>query len=73
MEQKREDGALVVIALLVDRPHENLARGQVGTIVERLGEKAALVEFNDGDGRAYAVASVSLSDLLVFHHAPVAA
>lgn len=64
---------LDVVALLIDRPEVSLARGQVGTVVERLGESDALVEFSDNEGRAYAITPVRLSDLLVLHHVPVAA
>jgi hypothetical protein len=64
---------LDVVALLAARPAENLARGQVGTVVESLDAKTVLVEFSDNDGRAYAVAPVSVSELLVLHHVPVAA
>ena len=64
---------LDVVALLTDRPAEKLARGQVGTVVESLDAKTVLVEFADNDGRAYAVAPVPVSDLLVLHHVPVAA
>lgn len=64
---------LDVVALLADRLGENLARGQVGTVVERLDSRTVLVEFSDNDGRAYAVAPISVSDLLVLHHVPTAA
>jgi hypothetical protein len=64
---------LDVVALLADRPADNLARGQVGTVVEALDESAALVEFSDDQGRAYAVIPCALSELIVLHYIPQAA
>jgi Domain of unknown function (DUF4926) len=63
---------LDVVALLADLPAENLSRGQVGTVVELLDEKTALVEFSDDDGRAYAVVACAYADLLVLHYEPEA-
>ncbi len=64
---------LDVVALLTDRPAEGLARGQVGTIVERLDDNALLVEFSDDQGRAYAIAPCPQTELLVLHYVPEAA
>jgi hypothetical protein len=64
---------LDVVALLADLPVQQLARGQVGTIVERLDDKTLLVEFSDDQGRAYAVAPCPQADLLVLHYVPEAA
>ena len=64
---------LDVVALLTDLPAQRLARGQVGTIVERLDDKTLLVEFSDDLGRAYALASCPREDLLVLHYVPEAA
>lgn len=64
---------LDVVALLADRPADNLARGQVGTIVETLDANTTLVEFSDDQGRAYAVAPCALTDLIVLHYVPQAA
>jgi hypothetical protein len=64
---------LDVVALLTDLPAQQLARGQVGTIVERLDGKTLLVEFSDDQGRAYAVAPCPQADLLVLHYVPEAA
>ena len=45
---------LDVVALTVDLPEYNLWRGQVGTVVELLGDGAAFeVEFSDRNGRTY--------------------
>jgi hypothetical protein len=64
---------LDVVALLTDLPNLGLARGQVGTVVERLDDKRLLAEFSDDQGRAYAVAPCQESDLLVLHYVPKAA
>jgi hypothetical protein len=64
---------LDVVALLADLPAEGLARGQVGTVVEALGDSDALVEFSDGQGCAYAIAPCPRSELLVLRYAPQAA
>jgi hypothetical protein len=64
---------LDVVALLTDLPEQQLARGQVGTIVELLDRKTLLVEFSDDQGRAYAVAPCPRADLLVLHYVPESA
>jgi hypothetical protein len=64
---------LDVVALLTDLPEQQLARGQVGTIVEQLDDKTLLVEFSDDQGRAYAVTPCPRADLLVLHYVPEAA
>jgi len=64
---------LDVVALLADIPPEGLARGQVGTVVEQLDDKALLVEFSDEQGHAYAVVPCPRTELLVLHYVPVAA
>ncbi|MGH6871334.1 MAG: DUF4926 domain-containing protein [Rhizomicrobium sp.] len=64
---------LDVVALLADRPADNLARGQVGTVVEVLDEATELVEFSDDLGRAYAVVPCRDSELIVLHYVPQAA
>lgn len=64
---------LDVVALLADLPAQGLARGQVGTVVERLSDATLLVEFSDDQGRAYAIAPCPQTDLLVLHYVPEAA
>jgi hypothetical protein len=64
---------LDVVALLSDLPVLNLARGQVGTIVEQLDDAISLVEFSDDEGRAFAVVPCPRAELLVLHYAPHAA
>ena len=69
----RKPALLDVVALLTDRPQDGLARGQVGTVVEPLDGQTAMVEFSDDQGRAFAVAPCSLSDLIVLRYVPEAA
>lgn len=64
---------LDVVALLTDLPAQHLARGQVGTVVERLDRETLLVESSDDQGRAYAVAPCPRTELLVLHYVPEAA
>jgi hypothetical protein len=61
---------LDVVALLNDLPAQGLARGQVGTVVERLDEEHSLVEFSNDEGKAYAIVPCPDSDLLVLHYDP---
>ncbi len=62
-----------IVALLTDLPTAELARGQVGTVVEQLDENTLLVEFSDDQGRAYALAPCPRAQLLVLHYLPEAA
>lgn len=61
---------LDVVALTVDRPEQGLARGHVGTVVERLAPGVYEVEFSDDDGRTYATVSASTDELLVLRYRP---
>jgi hypothetical protein len=64
---------LGAVALLTDVPAQELARGQVGTIVEELDDETLLVEFSDDQGRAYAIAPCQRVELLVLHYVPESA
>jgi membrane protein implicated in regulation of membrane protease activity len=57
-----------VVALLADVPAAKLLRGQVGTVVEELGQGQVLVEFADDDARAYAITPIEAGNLLVLHY-----
>jgi hypothetical protein len=48
---------LDVVALLVDKPEEQLVTGQVGTVVELLAPDVYEVEFLDSKGRTITVTS----------------
>jgi hypothetical protein len=69
-EQSSRLSVLDGVALLADVPAAGLARGQVGTIVETLDKDNVLVEFSGDDGRAYAIVSCPIAELLVLHYAP---
>jgi hypothetical protein len=69
----RDSLVLSVVALLGDRQPDGLVRGQVGTVVEDMGEGVVLVEFSDDQGRAYALASCPVADLLMLHYVSRAA
>ena len=71
--QAERPDVLDVVALLAARPGDGLARGQVGTVVEALGNDNLLVEFSDEDGRAYAIVPCARPDLLVLHYVPLGA
>ncbi|WP_006786424.1 DUF4926 domain-containing protein [Thiorhodospira sibirica] len=62
-----------VVALLRNQPKAKLVRGQVGTVVERLGASAYEVEFCGDDGKAYAIVGVEEMDLMVLHYSQIEA
>ena len=64
---------LDVVALLEDLPDRGLVAGQVGTIVEPLGEDVFEVDFCDNDGASYATVALRADQLIPLHYAPVAA
>ena len=64
---------LAVVALTADHPDAGLRRGQVGTVVERLGPEVYEVEFSDDGGRTYAQLPLRADQLMVLHYEPVAA
>ena len=62
---------LDVVALTADLPQENLWCGQVGTVVEILGEGTAFeVEFSDRDGRTYESLGLRPEQIMVLHFEP---
>jgi hypothetical protein len=66
---KNEKPALLnVVALLSDKDTENLARGQVGTVVEELDADNLLVEFSNDNGEPFAVVPCRASELIVLHY-----
>ena len=60
-----------VVALLEDINEKGLKRGQVGSIVEELGEGVYEVEFSDNQGRTYAQVAVPGAKLLVLYYQPL--
>ena len=60
-----------VVALTVDLVQYNLSRGQVGTVVEILGNGTAFeVEFSDRDGRTYESIGLRPEQIMVLHFHP---
>ena len=59
------------VAVLQDLPEHGLVRGQVGTIVEMLSPSVVEVEFNDDEGRTYAMAALRCEELVRLHHRPL--
>lgn len=64
---------LDVVALTSDVPTAGLVRGQVGTVIERLGPETWEVEFIANNGRTYALVPLAWEQLLVLRHGPVGA
>jgi hypothetical protein len=61
---------LAHVALVADLPEKSLTRGQLGTVVEKLGAEpdgAILVEFSGEDGQAYAFAELRPDLVIVLH------
>jgi len=56
-----------MVALLEDVPARHLARGQVGTVIEKLGRELFDVEFDDDEGENFATLSLKADQLLVLH------
>ena len=63
-----------VVALMVDLPHYNLWRGQVGTVVEILAHGNAFeIEFSDHNGATYQSLGLRMEQLMILHYDPVPA
>jgi hypothetical protein len=56
---------LDIVALLENLPELNLYRGQVGTIVEEYETGVFEVEFSDNTGKAYAIETLTETQLMV--------
>jgi hypothetical protein len=59
-----------VVALRENIRAENVSPGQIGTVIETLATGAALVEFADGDGVAYATLALQPEQMMELHHRP---
>ena len=64
---------LDVVALTEDLPDRGLHKGQVGTVVEELALDVFEVEFNDNQGRTYAMLALRTDQLLVLRYEPALA
>lgn len=62
---------LDVVALTEDLPERKLFRGQVGTVVESLAPEVYEVEFNDDQGRTYALLALQANQLMILHYRPL--
>ena len=65
---KQQIKVLDVVALLKDLPKENLQKGQVGAVVEVLGEGVFEVEFADRLGRTLVMLPIKEKDLLLLKY-----
>ncbi len=61
---------LDVVALTEDMPRMDLARGQVGTVMDSLSPETYEVEFSDDNGQTYALVPLHASQLIVLHYRP---
>jgi len=59
-----------VVALLKAYPDQQLAKGQVGTIVEVLGNDYYEVEFTDKAGHTITILSLPAYELMTLHFEP---
>lgn len=66
--QKTPIKLLDVVAILEDKPAENLVAGQVGTVVEIFAPDVFEVEFLNSLGRTVALVELKREELLVLKH-----
>jgi len=59
---------LDTVALVEDLPARELRAGEVGTVVELLGEGVYEVEFCDADGQTYAEFALSSDQIMPLHN-----
>jgi len=64
---------LDVVALIADIPWHGLLRGQVGTVVDRLGPGVFEIEFCDDEGHTYAQLAVPAEQLMLLRYEPATA
>ena len=60
------------VALTQNLPEHGLLKGQVGTIVETLGENASDVEFASADAVSYAMLGIEAEKLMLLRHKRIA-
>ena len=58
---------LDVVALLHDLPDNNIVKGQVGTIVEKLDDNVFEVEFCNSNGETIAIETLQAKELFLLH------
>jgi len=59
---------LDAVALLIDLPERQLARGEVGTIVEILAPNVYEVEFCNDDGETYSELALRGDQIVALHN-----
>ena len=59
-----------MVALTVDLPNDGLYRGQVGTVVDIVGDGVFEVEFADDEGRTYAQLALTADRLMLLRYQP---
>ena len=64
---------LDVVAATQHLPSLGVRRGQVGTVVEILGDNVFEIEFSDNEGRTFAQGALHSDQLLVLYYDPEAA
>jgi hypothetical protein len=64
---------LDVVALLENIEKKGVRIGQVGTVIEVLGQNVFEVEFNDNNGYTYAVLVLRSDQLMPLRYSPQAA
>ncbi|MFW6286963.1 MAG: DUF4926 domain-containing protein [Candidatus Sumerlaeota bacterium] len=64
---------LDTVALIEDISENNLMVGQVGTIVDIWDEGVFEVEFNDNQGRTYAMLALRQDQVIALHYSPAVA
>ena len=64
---------LDIVALTGDVPQEKLRRGEVGTLVEVFQPDVFEVEFADGDGQTYVMATLRKDQSMVLNYKPARA
>jgi hypothetical protein len=63
---------LDVVALAIALPEYNLARGQVGTVVQILRDGSAFeVEFSDSIGQTYESVGLYPNQIMILHFKPI--
>ncbi len=68
MKNDKTINLLDVVALLHDIPEKKLVFGQVGTVVEELGNNFFEVEFADTKGETIAELALSADELMRLHY-----
>lgn len=65
---ERTIGLLDTVALIDDLPERQLARGEVGTVVEILDREVFEVEFSDDQGATYAELALRADQIVLLHN-----